>query len=164
MSVFQITLLLQVIADNALDLMRFAPQHLPWAGRKVESLQSIIAHDSSSFLGPSGANHTVSLFNSSRVAGTIGLFFGAQWSQPSQKFLPLLRAAYKPIKEQQNSTNSTLSEIVFVSLDQSESEFEDYRKDIPFPALPFNDRRRALLQIGMNVKSIPSLGNSNITS
>ena len=47
--------------------------------------------------------------------------------------------------------------IVFVSLDQEEAAFDQYRKTMSWPAIPFQDARRALLQIGLQVKSIPTL-------
>jgi hypothetical protein len=158
----------QVVADNVLDLMRFVPQHMPWTGRRQQSLQAIVS-EGGPLLGPSGTNDTVTLFDNTAAAGggggggesnrTIGLFFGAQWSQPCLKFLPLLRAAYEAAQGKEFNSTRPKTELVFVSLDQSEFEFDQYRKEIPFPALPFKDRRRALLQIGMNIRSVPSLGN-----
>lgn len=155
------------MADNVLDLMRFVPQDIPWVAgvkegegggkQQPRSLYSLVSGDAP-LLGASGANHTVSLGN--KTSATVGLFFGAAWSQPCCNFLPLLRAAYHAIQQKDlNSTESQTSEFIFVSLDQSESEFEQFRKEIPFPAIPFQDRRRALLQVGMNIRSVPSLGN-----
>jgi thiol-disulfide isomerase/thioredoxin len=134
---------------------------MPWAGKKQLSMQSILSDSTAPFLGPSGGNQSHILFNNetnNTALGnkTIGVYFGAAWSQPCETFLPLLLSANKALD---NSSSSEV-QFVFVSLDQNESEFEQYRKQIPFPALPFHDRRRALMQIGVNIKSIPSLGNN----
>lgn len=154
----------QVVANNVLELMRFVPQYVPWVGRPLPSLQALVS--SSSLLAPSGGNHTVTLLSNITAGGTqagdklggmaaVGVFFGAAWSQPSKEFIPLLQAA------QSKLGSDAKTEIVFVSLDQSEEEFERFRKQVPFLAIPFNDRRRALLQLGLNVKAIPSLGECN---
>ena len=141
--------------------MRFVPEYTPWGGRQNKQQPSLSLHslvtEGAPVLGPSGSNYTVSLGN--RTAGTIGLFFGAAWSQPCTAFLPLLQAAYKAVQQKAVESSGSETEFIFVSLDQSESEFDQFRKEIPFPALPFNDRRRALLQVGMNMRSVPSLGN-----
>jgi nucleoredoxin len=149
--------LIKVVASNLVDLMRFVPQYVPWVGRQRPSLSSIIT-GGDPLLEPSGSNQTVSIFNSSTNHGDIGLFFGAEWSQPCQTFLPLLRTAYETLQAKHKNNSIAKTEIIFVSLDQSEAEFDRYRKEVPFPALPFNDRRRALLQVGMNIRSVPSLG------
>lgn len=67
-----------------------------------------------------------------------------------QTFTPILNEMYPSIVSRNCS-------IVFVSLDQEEAAFEQYRKTMSWPAIPFQDARRALLQIGLQVKSIPTL-------
>lgn len=49
------------------------------------------------------------------------------------------------------------AEVIYVSLDQDETAFEAYRQKMTWPAVPFRDARRALLQLGLQVKSIPAL-------
>jgi hypothetical protein len=56
-----------------------------------------------------------------------------------------------------NNITEKSAEIIFVSLDQEEEAFEEYRKKMKWNAIPFRDARRALLQIGLQVKSIPAL-------
>ena len=46
---------------------------------------------------------------------------------------------------------------MFVSLDSEEDQFNSYRATMPWPAIPFRDPRRALLQMALAVKSIPAL-------
>lgn len=110
---------------------------------------------------------------------TIGLYFSASWCKPCQTFSPKLANAYnimkgiKPLTDANNSTSTQQSiensdqldevspgknaEIIFVSLDQEEEAFDEYRSKMPWPAIPFRDIRRAVLQLGLNVKSIPAL-------
>ena len=48
-------------------------------------------------------------------------------------------------------------EIVYVSLDQEEAAFNEYRANMPWLTVPFADLRRGVLQIGLGVRSIPAL-------
>jgi len=111
---------------------------------------------------------------------TIGLYFSASWCKPCQTFSPKLANAYnimkeiKPVTTDTNNSTTTdesvetieqseevskgkNAEIIFVSLDQEEEAFDEYRSKMPWPAIPFRDIRRAVLQLGLNVKSIPAL-------
>jgi len=109
------------VAENVLDLMRFVPEYTPWGGRQNKQQPSLSLHslvtEGAPVLGPSGSNYTVSLGN--RTAGTIGLFFGAAWSQPCTAFLPLLQAAYKAVQQKAVESSGSETEFIFVSLDQS---------------------------------------------
>ena len=44
-----------------------------------------------------------------------------------------------------------------MSLDSEEEAFNSYRVGMPWPAVGFRDTRRALLQMGLGIKSIPAL-------
>lgn len=161
----------KIVSDNALDLLRIDPRGMPWPPR---SLLDIIGK---SFLNCAGGELT-----DIDVKGkTVGLYFSASWCKPCQTFSPKLATAYEIMKgrktsnvtassddvpsetsAEESSDESTESveksaEIVFVSLDQEEEAFDEYRSKMPWPAIPFRDARRAILQLGLNVKSIPAL-------
>mmetsp|Transcript_24493 Transcript_24493/g.43373 ORF Transcript_24493/g.43373 Transcript_24493/m.43373 type:complete len:146 (+) Transcript_24493:395-832(+) len=63
------------------------------------------------------------------------LYFSASWCPPCRMFTPKLVDFYK----QANATQK-LVEIVLVSRDKSEEEFNAYFKGMPWLALPFEER------------------------
>ena len=69
------------------------------------------------------------------------------------KFTPTLIQAYKKAKEEKKER----FEVIYVSLDSEEEAFNSYRVGMPWPAVGFRDTRRALLQMGLGIKSIPAL-------
>ncbi len=47
--------------------------------------------------------------------------------------------------------------IIYLQSEYDEEAFDKYRASMPWPAVPFRDARRASLQMGLGVKSIPAL-------
>ena len=69
--------------------------------------------------------------------GVVGLYFSAHWCPPCRSFTPILATWYSKL------TSGTLKgkfEVIFLSSDQSEEEFDSYFKTMPWCALPFSDR------------------------
>jgi len=64
----------------------------------------------------------------------VGLYFSAHWCPPCRGFTPMLKAFYEAHAESSNF------EIVFVSSDKSDAEFEKYYAGMPWKALPFHKR------------------------
>eukprot|EP00927_Polykrikos_kofoidii_P071261 TRINITY_DN67553_c0_g1_i1.p1 TRINITY_DN67553_c0_g1~~TRINITY_DN67553_c0_g1_i1.p1 ORF type:complete len:575 (-),score=109.10 TRINITY_DN67553_c0_g1_i1:118-1842(-) len=62
----------------------------------------------------------------------IGLYFSAHWCPPCRGFTPVLAKAYT------ETLQSKDMEIVFLSNDRDESQFETYFAEMPWLALPFN--------------------------
>ncbi|CAL4062114.1 unnamed protein product [Meganyctiphanes norvegica] len=84
----------------------------------------------------------------------IALYFSANWCPPCRNFTPQLVAIYKHLKE---NTKQQL-EVVLVSSDQDDQAFQDYYRDMPWLALPYQDSKRKLrLSRRFRVASIPSL-------
>ena len=82
------------------------------------------------------------------------VYFSASWCQPCKKFTPQLVEAYHAAMADGKKDEL---EVLFVSLDSEEGSFEKYRASMPWPAVGFKDKRRALLQLGLEIKSIPAL-------
>lgn len=83
----------------------------------------------------------------------VGLYFSAHWCPPCRNFTPILRGMYAQLQEVKKPF-----EVVFISSDRSQSEFEDYYSHMPWCAVPFDDAatRRALAgQFG--ISGIPTL-------
>jgi nucleoredoxin len=83
---------------------------------------------------------------------TIGLYFSAHWCPPCRGFTPQLAKAYtKDLKKKG-------LEIVFVSSDKDDQEFQSYFASMPWSALPFADRaRKTALSTQFKVEGIPTL-------
>lgn len=78
---------------------------------------------------------------------TVGLYFSAHWCPPCRGFTPKLAEFYKKHHTEKNF------EIVFVSSDKNDAEFQEYYKEMPWLALPFADRGRkvSLLKLIISV-------------
>jgi nucleoredoxin len=66
----------------------------------------------------------------------------------------LLAKAYTKLKQ---STLGTKFELLFVSADESQDEFDGYFKDMNFGAIPFADEAKFALTKGLQVRGYPTL-------
>lgn len=80
---------------------------------------------------------------------TIGLYFGAHWCPPSRAFTSQLIEAY-------NELTASL-EIVLVSTDRDIKEFNTNLSNMPWLAIPYEDRTRQDLCRIFHIKGIPAL-------
>ena len=102
------------------------------------------------------------------------LYFSAHWCPPCRKFTPLLGEAYTAhkayFKETNNSDNNNNDEnddeyydieVIFVSLDSIQTQFNEYRSQMPFYSIPFANLWRLNLKDKLSakygVRSIPTL-------
>ncbi|CAE7412908.1 NXN [Symbiodinium sp. KB8] len=76
---------------------------------------------------------TASVFEGKKA---VGLYFSAHWCPPCRGFTPKLAEAYKAHLKDKGL------EIVFVSSDKSEEEFNSYFGEMPWLALPFSERTK----------------------
>lgn len=67
---------------------------------------------------------------------------------PCRATTPELARAYKSLR-----ANGKLLQLIFVSSDKDEDEYEAYREKMPWPALPFHSMRRALLNAVFRVQA-----------
>lgn len=82
----------------------------------------------------------------------IMIYFSAHWCPPCRGFTPQLAAKYKASA----AANST--EVVFVSSDQDQDGFDGYYNEMPWLALPFEDRaKKDMLSEKYGVRGIPTL-------
>ncbi|XP_076076116.1 nucleoredoxin-like [Mytilus galloprovincialis] len=102
--------------------------------------------------GNNGSNFvsTESFTGSGKV---VGLYFSAHWCPPCRSFTPELARKYTKYKQQYPSF-----EIVFVSSDRSENDFDSYFSEMPWLALPFNEEgKKNKLMAQFGVRGIPAL-------
>ena len=88
-------------------------------------------------------------------ADVVGYYFSASWCPPCQTFTPRLASVYQKVNER----NPGSFEVVFVSWDRNQVEFEEYyREKMAWLALPFTKaREKQQLQSLFSVVGIPSL-------
>eukprot|EP01124_Arcella_intermedia_P018879 TRINITY_DN25_c0_g1_i4.p1 TRINITY_DN25_c0_g1~~TRINITY_DN25_c0_g1_i4.p1 ORF type:complete len:424 (-),score=74.95 TRINITY_DN25_c0_g1_i4:42-1265(-) len=80
------------------------------------------------------------------------LYFSAHWCPPCRGFTPELVKYYKSHAEKFNF------EIIFVSSDKDDKQFDEYFAEMPWKALPFKDRdTKAKLSKKYKVQGIPTL-------
>jgi nucleoredoxin len=101
---------------------------------------------------PSSIDTPTALANNRLVA----LYFSAHWCGPCRGFTPMLIEFYNYLKEEVSPTHGL--EIIFVSSDRNEAEFQQYYQGMPFKAIPFRNRTLAQqIKSVFGVRGIPSL-------
>ena len=83
----------------------------------------------------------------------VALYFSAHWCPPCKMFTPKLRQFYNEI----NSSSKRL-EIVWISADEDEEEFNEYFEEMPWLSMPFDpsDLREEVSE-KFDISSIPQL-------
>ena len=82
---------------------------------------------------------------------TIMLYFSAHWCPPCRQFTPVLISKYMNRKDKS-------VEVIFISSDQDQTAFDQYFGDIPWSALPFQNRSlKNMISTKFGVRGIPSL-------
>ncbi|XP_010263377.1 PREDICTED: probable nucleoredoxin 3 [Nelumbo nucifera] len=90
---------------------------------------------------------------SSLVGKAIGLYFGAHWCPPCRAFTAQLTEAYNEL----NTTQNKNLEIIFISTDRDQEEFDLNIRTMPWLAIPYGDRTRQDLCRIFDIKGIPAL-------
>lgn len=82
------------------------------------------------------------------------VYVSAHWCTPCRRFTPLLRDFYNLWQEE---TKENI-EVIFVSSDRDQNQFDEYSATMPWQALPFQERKLVdQFKREYNVGSIPSL-------
>lgn len=86
----------------------------------------------------------------------VGLYFSAHWCDPCKAFTPLLAETYEKLNA---GPKGKVLEVVFISSDHNEPEFDEYFRTMPWLAIPYKDNKEALvgLQSKLCASGIPSL-------
>ena len=92
---------------------------------------------------------TVKDFEKAKI---ICLYFSAHWCPPCQAFTPKLADFYKAV----NATEKKL-EIIFLSWDNQQGQFDEYRNTMPWISLPYKDPIIEKKGEEFNIQGIPSL-------
>jgi nucleoredoxin len=82
----------------------------------------------------------------------VGIYFSAHWCPPCRGFTPKLAESYTKMVAAGKKWD-----IVFASGDKSQSEFDNYMKEMPWKAFPHGDKRKDKLDEMFDVSGIPTL-------
>jgi nucleoredoxin len=85
-------------------------------------------------------------------AKVIGLYFSMHHCAPCQEFTPLLVDLYNEFNESEKQF-----EVVFLSGDKTQQEFDMYYGTMPWVALPRQDKRLADIAKKYSVRGVPRL-------
>ena len=120
------------------------PEKFPWT---PPTLTEALGE---TFVDKSGGKTTLA---SIVAAGkNIGLYFSAHWCGPCRQFTPKLKELYAELV-----AAGKPFEIIFVSSDRSQAEFDEYYGEMPWLAVPHADvKRRSALSEFFEVEGIPS--------
>lgn len=94
------------------------------------------------------------------------LYFSAHWCPPCRKFTPVLAEAYNAHKKYLSGDNNDDAdageiEVIFVSSDSVQSEYDQYRGTMPWLSVPFPNLHKLLIKDNLSgkygVRGIPCL-------
>lgn len=98
--------------------------------------------------------HSVPVSSFSGKGKVVGLYFSAHWCPPCRGFTPTLGEFYVKMKV----SHPDIFEVVFVSSDRDEGQWASYFAEMPWLALPFNDRgRKDTIASKFGISGIPTL-------
>jgi len=132
-----------LITDKGRSVVSSDPQgkNFPWIPKTLmEALQGNLK------------THSGEVSSESLKGKYFGLYFSAHWCPPCRAFTPKLAETYNKIKAAGKEF-----EIVFVSSDQKEKEFNEYFESMPWATLGFQDERADELSELCGVEGIPQL-------
>lgn len=107
------------------------------------------------FLKAHDSKETVTVESVAGEGKVLGLYFSAHWCPPCRAFTPNLASWYEKFKK---TPNGNKFEIVFVSSDRDEGSFKSYYAEMPWLALPYNNRAmKDTLSKKFKIGGIPTL-------
>ena len=89
---------------------------------------------------------------SPKDAPFLGVYFSAHWCPPCKRFTPKLINFYEVANK-----NKKQIEIVYVSSDKSEEQFNEYYGTMPWLAIPFGKEAIENLNQAFEIEGIPTL-------
>ncbi|GFR50067.1 hypothetical protein Agub_g12209 [Astrephomene gubernaculifera] len=156
----------ELITANGRDAVGDDPEceNFPWKPRTFEQIMegAMLVDPPSSEAGAPAPTPTPAL---DRLRGKYTLlYFSASWCPPCRRFTPMLVEALKALREGlaagklEGAAGAAGVEAVFVSGDRKEEDMCGYHSHMTWPALPFEDRKRAAeLNMLFEVEGIPTL-------
>ncbi|XP_010913793.1 probable nucleoredoxin 3 [Elaeis guineensis] len=150
--------------EDAVQLVEdFGPDAFPFGverRKELEAVDEAKRHGGKleELLGCNGRDYVISSDGAKipiadLVGKTIGLYFGAHWCPPCRTFTSMLAEAYNELRDAKNES----FQIIFISTDRDEDEFQSSLEEMPWLAIPYADKTRYDLSRIFDVKGIPRL-------
>lgn len=137
----------KVITKDGREAVSEDPQgdKLPW---RPPSLWEVVPAE---LIDSKGGKHSLASVRENSDA--IGFYFSAHWCPPCRGFTPQLAKTYSKLKAEGKKL-----EVVFVSSDRDPAQFQGYLNEMPWLAIPFDNRAaKAQLSSKYGVEGIPTL-------
>jgi len=104
-------------------------------------------------VNPSSDRSTVTPSDALAGKKTVMLYFSAHWCPPCRRFTPELINFYKKLQDD----DSKSVELVFCSLDNSQTEYNEYTSDMPWLCMPFEAKECKTMASKYKSEGIPHL-------
>lgn len=133
----------ELITKKGRNVVTTTPEAFPW---KPPTLRDMLSGDD--FM-TSGSDERSALTH----AGPTLLYFSAHWCPPCQNFTPAFSKVYKLLKAAGKEF-----EVVYVSSDREQDQFDEYYGSMPWRAIPYARRDlKEALSSHFEIEGIPSL-------
>ncbi|KAH3757415.1 carnitine O-palmitoyltransferase 2 [Pelomyxa schiedti] len=136
---------------TVIDALRAAKAEKLKIARENQTLASLLTTPSRDYVINGAKEHVLvsSLADNERI----GIYFSGHWCGPCRAFTPILASVYKELK-----AAGKKFEVIFVSSDRSQEDFDSYFAEMPWLAIPFTDREaKATLGDHFEIEGIPTL-------
>ncbi|KAG5186261.1 thioredoxin [Tribonema minus] len=132
----------KIITTDGYTNMAYFPEDFPWHNKGLRDL-----------LGPEFERADGTKVGPEALQGKVlGLYFSADWCAPCKQFTPLLKETYEAVK----AAGKEL-EIVYIGSDKEESEQKSYFGTMPWLAIPYGSKHRAIVPRLLGVQGLPTL-------
>ncbi|CAM9356821.1 unnamed protein product, partial [Chrysoparadoxa australica] len=132
----------EVVTTDGYSNMVYFPDDFPWPNKDLKQL-----------LGDEFVKGDGTVVPASGLNGKVlGLYFGAAWCAPCKQFTPMLAQTYEAVKAAGKDF-----EVVFVSSDKEEEEFNGYIKDMPWLSVPYAGKLKSIIAQLLGIRGLPTL-------
>uniref|UniRef100_A0A7N0U7F2 protein-disulfide reductase n=1 Tax=Kalanchoe fedtschenkoi TaxID=63787 RepID=A0A7N0U7F2_KALFE len=121
--------------------------------REGGSLEDLLTSDGRNYLVSGNGNR---ILVASLVGKPLGIYFGAHWCPPCRAFTAKLTEVYDELNKGTDPSSQPF-EVVFVSTDKNQQEFDLNLSGMPWLAIPFDDKARHDLCRIFSIQGIPAL-------
>ena len=117
----------------------------------MDTMKSLLTFPQKLLIKEYNAISETTFLNLLKLNSLLGLFFFAQWCPSCVQFTPILLDFYNKVNKDKKQI-----EIIFISHDEEEKEFDEYYKDMPWAAVPYDFDDREDISESFNIIGVPA--------
>ena len=117
----------------------------------MDTMKSLLTFPQKLLIKEYNAISETTFLNLLKSNSLLGLFFSAQWCPSCVQFTPILLDFYNKVNKDKKQI-----EIIFISHDEEEKEFDEYYKDMPWAAVPYDFDDREDISESFNIIGVPT--------